>query len=109
MEMLMMGAVLALFGTAVSCLAFGAATRSDEPQAVQPQPDLAKTAAVPAHFFVEPAPSPAMAMVTSRVPIEALMLQIENHVRMEQAAAQSFLAAPTSAVLHSRTISPFVN
>jgi hypothetical protein len=37
------------------------------------------------------------------------LLQIENHVRMEQAAAESFLASPTNAQLHSKTTSPFVN
>lgn len=113
MEMLMMGAVLALFGIAVSCLAFGAATRSEEEAPVaakQPQPELAKAAAAGAQFFVEPAgvPTPAVA-AASRVPIEALLLQIENHVRLEQAAAESFMAAPDAALLHSRTISPLVN
>ena len=109
MEMLLMGAVLALFGIAVSCAAFGAATRDADPvAAAQPQPELAKAvAAQPSRFFAEPAPVPAMA--ASQVPIEALLLQIENHVRLEQAAAQSFMAAPTTALLHSRTISPFVN
>jgi hypothetical protein len=113
MEMLLMGAVLALFGIAVSCMAFGAATRSDEEAPVaakQPQPELVKAAAASARFFVEPAAVPAPAVAAaSRVPIEALLLQIENHVRLEQAAAESFMAAPTSASLHSRTISTFVN
>jgi hypothetical protein len=44
-----------------------------------------------------------------RVPIEALLLQIENHVRLEQAAAESFLQTPTPALLHSRTMSSLVN
>ena len=44
-----------------------------------------------------------------QVPIEVLLLQIENHVRMEQAAAESFIAFPTQALLHSKTTSPFVN
>lgn len=112
MEMLLMGAVLALFGIAVSCLAFGAATRSEEDAPVAarpPQPELVKAASVPARFF-EPAPAPAPAVAAaSRVPIEALLLQIENHVRLEQAAAESFMAAPDAALLHSRTMSPFVN
>jgi hypothetical protein len=43
------------------------------------------------------------------VPIEVLLLQIENHVRMEQAAAESFLKSPTQTLLHSKTTSPFVN
>jgi hypothetical protein len=44
-----------------------------------------------------------------RVPIEALLLQIENHVRLEQAAAECFLQSPTPTLLHSRTISTLVN
>jgi hypothetical protein len=44
-----------------------------------------------------------------QVPIEVLLLQIENHVRLEQAAAESFLACPTQAQLHSKTTSAFVN
>ena len=110
MEMLLMGAVLALFGMAVSCLAFGAATREEQaapPPA--PKPELAKTvaASIPERFFVDPAALPALA--AARVPLDLLLLQIENHVRLEQAAAESFMAAPTSAHLHSRTISPLVN
>jgi hypothetical protein len=45
----------------------------------------------------------------AQVPIEALLLQIESHVRLEQAAAESFLQTPTPALLHSKTISPLVN
>ena len=51
-------------------------------------------------FFVDPA---------SRVPIEALLLQIENHVRLEHAAAESFMEHPNPALLHSRTTSSLVN
>ena len=53
---------------------------------------------------------PSKPVVPSRqVPIEVLLLQIEDHVRLEQAAAESFLAFPTHAQLHSKTTSPFVN
>ena len=96
MEMLLMGAVLSMFGLAVTCMVFGAATRGEpakEKPAVRP--------ALPApRFFVDP---------VNRVPIEALLLQIENHVRLEHAAAESFLQSPNSAVLHSRTTSSLVN
>jgi hypothetical protein len=44
-----------------------------------------------------------------QVPLEALLLQIEKHVRLEQAAAESFLESPTPSLLHSRTDSPLVN
>jgi hypothetical protein len=108
MEMLLMGACLSLFGLAVTCLAFGAATRTEEPSAVEAKPAVAKAAAAsPARFFVSPAIIPMAEH--AQVPIEALLLQIESHVRLEQAAAESFLQTPTPALLHCKTISPLVN
>jgi hypothetical protein len=68
--------------------------------------------AAPAHFFSDRAAAPLPAPPATPawpVPIEVLLLQIENHVRMEQAAAESFLAFPTHDLLHSKTASPFVN
>jgi hypothetical protein len=103
MEMLLMGAVLAMFGLAVSCLAFGAATR-EEPAA---QTEPLKAAAVNARFFSDTPPLPVA--VHNRVPIEALLLQIENHVRLEHAAAECFLESPNPSRLHSRTTSALVN
>jgi hypothetical protein len=110
MEMLLMGACLSMFGLAVACLAFGAATRGSEANAAAApavQEEVVKAAAVPAHFFVDPRRLPAAAV--AQVPIEALLLQIENHVRLEQAAAECFLESPNASLLHSRTISPLVN
>jgi hypothetical protein len=75
--------------------------------AVQPELPLVKAAA-PARFFSNRVPiTPAVPPL--QVPIEVLLLQIENHVRMEQAAAESFLKSPTQTLLHSKTTSPFVN
>jgi hypothetical protein len=107
MEMLLMGACLSLFGLAVACMAFNAAApREEEAPAIQPE--LAKAAAVaPPRFFADPVMIPMTAY--AQVPMEALLLQIENHVRLEHAAAESFLAAPNAALLHSRTMSPLVN
>jgi hypothetical protein len=99
MEMLLMGAVLSMFGLAVTCMAFGAATRGLDREPVKEKPALKPSIPAP-RFFVNPA---------RQVPIEALLLQIENHVRLEQAAAESFLQAPDSAHLHSRTTSALVN
>jgi hypothetical protein len=103
MEMLLMGAVLSLFGLAVSCLAFGAATR-EEPA---PEPEPAKLATANARFFADTPALPVAAF--NRVPIEALLLQIENHVRLEHAAAECYLASPNPTLLRSKTISPLVN
>jgi hypothetical protein len=108
MEMLLMGLCAAVFGVGVAAAAFGAATRSEShDSAVQPGLPLVKAVAPP-RFFSDNAATPA-AIATPQVPIEVLLLQIENHVRMEQAAAESFLAFPTHDHLHSKTPSPFWN
>jgi hypothetical protein len=102
MEMLLMGLCISVFGLAVACLAFGAATRPEAPAPVAVAPVLQPAKAAP-RFFSEGAIAPHM------VPIEALLLQIENHVRLEQAAAESFVEYPTAALLHSKTVSTLVN
>jgi len=108
MEMLLLGACLSLFGLAVACLAFGAATRSlkgtAEAASVGEQDVVRATSA---RFFVATPPLPADSR--TRVPIEVLLLQIENHVRLEQAAAEGFLESPDPSRLHSRTASPLLN
>jgi len=106
MEMLLMVLCLSMFGVAVAALAFGAATRpAATPQ--KPQPAVQAKPAVSARFFsdrvlpiVPPLP---------QVPIEVLLHQIENHVRLEQAAAESFVEFPTEALLYRKTTSPLVN
>src|SRR5689334_11095944 len=106
MEMLLMGAVLAMFGLAVTCLAFGAATRDVSAAETKPV-EVPALAVADARFFAATPPRPQPTL--DRIPIEALLLQLENHVRLEQAAAESFLQRPTASLLHSRTISPLVN
>jgi len=111
MEMLLMGLCMSVFGIGIAALAFGAATRSESSDsAVQHQVPLVK--ATPARFFSDRVALPPAAppvVPPGRVPIEVLLLQIENHVRMEQAAAEVFITFPTQARLHSKTTSPFVN
>src|SRR5436305_12695483 len=77
MEMLLMGVVLSIFGLAVSCLAFGAATREDPLGALEAEP--VKLATAGARFFAATPPLPVAAL--NRVPIEALLCQIENSGR----------------------------
>jgi hypothetical protein len=114
MVMFLMALCLSMFGLAVTALAFGAATRDERPrEAAQPelQPVLALPMDAP-RFFVDtgkPIPSQRPSPVIPRVPIEVLLMQIERHVRLEQAAAESFLDSPTSESLHSRTTSPLVH
>lgn len=108
MEMLLMGLCVSILGVAVAAVAFGAATRSESSEAAgQVRPPLAKAVA-PTRFFSDSAPVPA-AIPSLQIPIEVLLLQIENHVRLEQAAAESFIAFPTQSQLHSKTNSPLVN
>jgi hypothetical protein len=110
MEMLLMGACLSMFGLAVVCLAFGAATRdSGNAAAAAPavEREAIKAAVAPARFFVDPPALPLAAR--NRIPIEALLLQIENHVRLEHAAAECFLESPNASLLHTRTMSTLVN
>jgi hypothetical protein len=114
MEMLLMGVCLSMFGLAVACLAFGAATRTPEEYAAESAVQAkavakgaVKVATATPRFFVDPPALPVAAH--SAVPIEALLLQIENHVRLEHAAAQCFLDSPNASRLHSRTISKLVN
>ncbi|HET8546573.1 MAG TPA: hypothetical protein VFL57_01140 [Bryobacteraceae bacterium] len=107
MELFLMVACLALFGMAVTCLAFSAATRHEETR----QPEVAEQKPAPApvrtRFFADEVVAPAA--LQYQVPLEVLLLQIESHVRLEQAAAESFLESPASASLHSRTTSPLVH
>ncbi len=105
MEMLLMGICLSVLGFAVAAAAFGAATRPEaqaRPAAAQP----VRAASRP-KFFAEHMVRPMTA--GDRVPIEALLLQIENHVRLEHAAAESFVEMPNTALLHTKTMSPLVN
>lgn len=110
MEMLLMGICVAVFGMAIAAAAFGAATRPEKriAPAAEMKAEAVKPAVAPARFFIDEVSVP---LPTGRVsvPIEALLLQLERHVRLEQAAAESFLAQPTSSLLHSKTVSPFLN
>jgi hypothetical protein len=105
MEMFLTALVLSVLGVAVSAIAFAAATR--EPEAL---PESAPAVRVPASppmdgFFMDP----AWTTPQVQVPIEALLLQIERHVRLEHAAAEAFQQAPTPELLHIRTASPLVH
>lgn len=116
MELFLMVAAMGMLGLAFTALAFGAATQREAPPA-QPAERVPETviAVTPARFFgdtVAPAAAAqALAQVKQgqRIPLEVLLLQIESHIRLEQAAAESFVELPTAALLHGRTASPLVN
>ena len=108
-EMFLMVLCMSMFGLAVTALAFGTAVRGGRSQ---PEVELTdkladKLPLAPSHFFRQDALPPTPATV--RVPIEVLLLQLERHVRLEQAAAEAFLDSPTPDSLNSRTMSPLVH
>jgi hypothetical protein len=63
-------------------------------------------AATASRFF---AGGQSATLIPSAYPIEMMLSQIERHVRLEQAAAESFLDLPTRESLRTRTASPFLN
>ena len=62
--------------------------------------------AVAPRFFARPVDAPRPQ--PPAVPVEVLLLRLEQHVRLEQAAAESFHFAPTVESLHTRTTSPLL-
>src|SRR5512136_2373227 len=102
MVMFLMVLCLSMFGLAVTCLAFAAAT-GGIPSGIQDRVE-AQAETKPAHalpkprFFVDELAAP---ITQPQVPLEVLLAQIERHVRLEQAAAESFLVSPTPQSLHS--------
>jgi hypothetical protein len=105
-----MALVLTLFGlclvlSVVSAVVLAAALR-EEPME-QPVTAVPQEAGRPA-FFGQPAPR-RTADIASTVPVEVLLLELERHIRLEQAAAESFHRFPTPATLHRATASPLVH
>lgn len=99
-----MVAAMSLLGVAVCGVLFAAATRDVRGMETRPADRLA---AAPAKFFVDIDIDPAS--VQTQIPVEALLLQIERHVRLEQAAAESFHFTPTPESLHMMTTTPLVH
>jgi hypothetical protein len=100
MEMFLTVLTLSLVGVLVSGILFKAATRETSEQAAAFSP-----LAMPAEerFFM---PRAAVPSGTSRAGADALVLEIERHVRLERAAAEAFLQLPTAEALHMRTLAP---
>ena len=103
MEMFLMVATVSLLGMVVSVGLFAAATRDRGNASAMPD-EQPLPLAPPRFFLADRAP-----IASPRVPIEVLLLQIEQHVRLEQAAAESFLDSPTIKSLNLRTTSPLVH
>ncbi len=98
-----MVATVSLLGIVVTVGLFAASMQSEQ-RGDEARPSAALPLAPPRFFLQAQSTTP----VQQRVPIEVLLLQIERHVRLEQAAAESFLDSPTAKSLHTRTTSPLI-
>jgi hypothetical protein len=106
MEMFLMAVAMSLLGIAVSAIAFSAAVREEPPREPrEPSLPIGLTTLPNDSFFADNRLQGGRAVV----PIEALRLQIEHHVRLEQAAAEAFHRRPTHEALHVETVSPLVH
>lgn len=102
--------LVAVTSLVVTCLlAFGVSpqererrARSEARPALQPE----KFVVAPPQFF---AAEVREIETRPQVPIEVLMSQLQRHVQLEQAAAETFVNVPSPEALRSRTSSPFVN
>jgi hypothetical protein len=104
MEMFLVLAALSLIGIAVSAVLFSTAIDYSEAREREQTPVATSPPIAMPQFFVSDD-----AIAARELSAEALLLQIARHVQLEQAAAESFLHAPTSASLHSRTVSTLVH
>jgi hypothetical protein len=105
MEMFLSVLALSLVGVLVSAVLFAAAM--PRPQGATSTRDAARV--VHAGRFFADDRRRELPTAISPVPIEVLLLQLERHVRLEQAAAESFHWSPTPEALHMRTVSPLVH
>jgi hypothetical protein len=110
MELFLMVLVVSMAALGLTVVAFAIANTpasGSESEAAEQRP--VQAASAPRFFADDPMTA---SVVTARRPAltaEALRLHIERHIRLEQAAAENFLARPTSQSLHSRTTSVLVN
>lgn len=94
--------------TVLSVIALGAAANDKKSPTAEPEVREAKPLTVAIgtpHFFA----AGAGVAPDRPVPLDVLLHQIERHVRLEQAAAESFTNQPSSRSLHSRTTSPLAS
>ena len=108
MEMFLMCLCMSVLGLGVAAIALRAATRPESSGSAV-QPEMRRVRAIALNRLPSHRAAAAPAIPTQPVPIELLLAQIEDHVRLEQAAAESFLESPTHDLLYSKTPSPFVN
>jgi hypothetical protein len=105
MEMFLSVMFTAAIGVAVAAVLFRAATRGVSPPAPVQDESLMH---LPPRFFIDDR-ARARTGLPAVLPIEVLRLQIERHVRLEQAAAETFRDYPTAEALQTLTTSPLVH
>ncbi|HXY40277.1 MAG TPA: hypothetical protein VEQ10_11420 [Vicinamibacteria bacterium] len=94
---------MSLLGVAVCAAAFSLATAGV--RTPEPRPER-RPAVEPPQFFAQSAARPRP---ERQVPLEMLLGDIERHIRLEQAAAEAFLAGPTLDGLHEPPVRPRAN
>ena len=107
MEMFLTVLLLSLLASAASAAMFAAATHGveDDVRYIEVRKPATTLVTIPEQFFA----SDRAADARPAIPLDALLLQIERHIRLERAAGESFVQAPTVTSLHCRTTSPLVN
>jgi hypothetical protein len=107
MEMFLMVLCISLLGVGVSAALFAAATAEERRREARQPLDRRLVAESPQRFFTVPAP--ALPVQPGALPVDVLLLRLEQHIRLEQAAAETFHQFPTPESLHTRTVSPLLH
>jgi len=102
MSLVLAVVILGVAEVVILSLAFRAFERSEERRARAGLLDPVRRESSPGRFFAD-APG---ASLSERAPLEALLLELEHHARLERAAAESFLRNPTPEALHHRARNP---
>ncbi|MFB3853952.1 MAG: hypothetical protein ACE148_09035 [Vicinamibacterales bacterium] len=103
MDLVLTVVILGIAEVVVLGMALRAFDRAEERRAQLEVPRSVKREQAPGRFFADP----AVSVTYDRARLDSLLMQLERHVRLEQAAAESFLQNPTAESLHHRTSSPF--
>lgn len=102
MDLVLAVLILGVAEVVILTLALRAFERAEDRRARSGLPATAKREQAGSRFFADA----RSAGPSDRAPVEALLVQLERHVRLEQAAAESFLHDPTPESLHHRASSP---
>lgn len=105
MEMFLSVMVTTALGVAVAAVLFKAATHGVS-QSISVQDESLMH--LPPRFFIDDR-ARSQPVLPINPSMEVLRLQIERHVRLEQAAAEAFRDAPTAEALQMLTTSPLVH